>query len=250
MGLAIAAAAGARRAQRSLGRWLSDLSLECRAQHLVLQELVLRIERAEVLGERVAQSMVELLPRWTLAPVVEAVRALPGISIQGAIAPIAEIGSFSRFETPRQLMAFPGLLPSEHSSGSTTRREPIAETGNSLAHTRLVEAAWTYRFPARVSRLVLKRTEHLPKPIRTVGWKAQVRLCRRYRHLMATGKAAPPERPWQGGHRHRRRVRRLHLGHGRDGRAGAHLSQHLLTPPASKKSTGYPARMTGGELAR
>jgi transposase len=173
---------------------LSDLGLLYPAEHLVLDELVQRIERAEVLGERVAQSMVALLPRWALAPIVEAVRALPGISVQGAIAPIAEIGSFSRFETPRQLMACPGPAPSDHSSGSTTRREPIAKTGNSLAHTRLVEAAWAYRFPARVSRLVLKRTEHLLEPIRTLGWKAQVRLCRRYRHLMATGKAAPPKR--------------------------------------------------------
>jgi transposase len=170
---------------------LSDLSFEHPAQHLVLEELVQRVERAEMLGERIEHSMVELLPRWTLAPVVEAVQALRGISIQGAITLIAESGSFSRFDNPRQLMAYRGLVPSEHSIGSTVRRGPITETGNSLARSCLVEAAWTYRFPARVSRIILERTEHLPEPIRAVGWKAEVRLCRRYRHPMATGKAAP-----------------------------------------------------------
>ena len=90
--------------------------------------------------------MVELLPRWALAPVVEAVQALRGISILNAITLIAEIGSFSRFENPRQLMAYLGLVPSEHSSGSTTLRGPITKTGNSLARTCLVEAASTYRF--------------------------------------------------------------------------------------------------------
>ncbi len=149
--------------------------------------------------ERIEQSMVDLLPRWTLAPVVEAVQALRGISILNGITLVAEIGSFSRFENPRQLMAYLGLVPSEHSSGSTTRRGPITKTGNSLARTCPkpdlgVEAAWTYRFPARVSRIILERSAHLPEPIRAVGWKAQVRLCRRYRHLMATGKAAPPIR--------------------------------------------------------
>ena len=78
---------------------------------------------------------VELLPRWTLAPVALAVQALRGISILGAITLIAEIGSFSRFENPRQLMAYRGLVPSEHSSGSTIRRGPITKTGNSLART-------------------------------------------------------------------------------------------------------------------
>ena len=172
-------------------RWLADLSFEHPAQHLVLEELIQRIERAEALGVRIEASMVELLPRWALAPVVEAVQALRGISILNAITLIAEIGSFRRFENPRQLMAYPGLVPSEHASGSTVRRGPITKTGNSLARTSLVEAAWTYRFPARVSRIILVRSAHLPEPIRAVAWKAQVRLCRRYRHLMATGKAAP-----------------------------------------------------------
>jgi hypothetical protein len=83
------------------------------------------------------------------------------------------------------------LVPSEHSSGQTIRRGPITKSGNLLARTCLVEAAWTYRFPARVSRLIRDRSAHLPEPIRATAWKAQVRLTRRYRQLMAAGKVAP-----------------------------------------------------------
>jgi len=171
--------------------WLADLSFGQPAQHLVLQEHVQRIERAEELGERVQQAIVDLLPAWTLAPVVEALQALRGVSVVNAATLVAEIGCFGRFDHPRQLMAYLGLVPSEHSSGQTIRRGPITKSGNTLARTCLVEAAWTYRFPARVSRIIQGRSAHLPEPIRATAWKAQVRLTRRYRRLMAAGKVAP-----------------------------------------------------------
>jgi transposase len=171
--------------------WLADLSFAQPAQHLVLEELLLRIERAEGLCARLADAIADLLPSWTLAPVVEALQALRGVSMLNAATLVAEIGSFDRFDNPRQLMGYLGLVPSEYSSGKTVRRGSITKTGNSLARTSLIEAAWTYRFPARVSRIIHKRSAHLPEPIRVVAWKAQIRLTRRYRHLTATGKAAP-----------------------------------------------------------
>jgi len=171
--------------------WLSDLSFPEPAQHLVLEELIQRVERAEAFCARLADAIADLLPKWTLAPVVEALQALRGVSMLNAATLVAEIGCFDRFDNPRQLMGFLGLVPSEHSSGRTVRRGPITKTGNSLARTSLIEAAWTYRFPARVSRIIHKRSAHLPEPIRAVAWKAQVRLSRRYRHLIAAGKAAP-----------------------------------------------------------
>lgn len=171
--------------------WLADLKFAHPAQHLVLQELVHRIERAEELCGRVDQAIVDLLPAWTLGPVVEALQALRGVSVVNAATLVAEIGCFSRFEHPRQLMAYLGLVPSERSSGQTIRRGPITKSGNSLARTCLVEAAWTYRFPARVSRIIQGRSAHLPEPIRATAWKAQVRLTRRYRRLMSAGKVAP-----------------------------------------------------------
>jgi transposase len=134
---------------------------------------------------------VDLLPAWTLVPVVEALQALRGVSVVNAATLVAEIGCFGRFDHPRQLMAYLGLVPSEHSSGQTIRRGPITKSGNPLARTCLVEAAWTYRFPARVSRTIRDRSAHLPEPVRATAWKAQVRLTRRYRRLMAAGKIAP-----------------------------------------------------------
>jgi transposase len=88
-------------------------------------------------------------------------------------------------------MAYLGLNPSEHSSGSTIRRGAITKTGNALARTCLVEAAWTYRFPARVTQIIRDRLAGLPEPIRNVAWKAQVRLSARYRKLVAAGKPTP-----------------------------------------------------------
>ena len=128
----------------------------------MLEELLARIERAEELCERLKKAIVDLVPHWTLAPVVAAVQALRGVSILVAATVVAEVGNFSRFENPRQLMAYLGLNPSEHSSGATIRRGPITKTGNSLARTCLVEAAWTYRHPARVTQIIRERLKGLP----------------------------------------------------------------------------------------
>jgi transposase len=172
-------------------RWLGELTFAQPAQHLVLEELLARIERAEELCGRLKQAIVDLVPQWTLAPVVAAVQALRGVSILVAATVVAEVGNFSRFENPRQLMAYLGLNPSEHSSGATIKRGPITKTGNSLARTCLVEAAWTYRHPARVTQIIRERLKGLPEPIRAIAWKAQVRLSARYRKLTAAGKSAP-----------------------------------------------------------
>jgi transposase len=81
-------------------------------------------------------------------------------------------------------------VPSEHSSGASVRRGGLTKAGNSAARRLLIEAAWCYRFPARVSRGLLLRQEEQPKPIREIAWKAQTRLCARYRRLARTGKPA------------------------------------------------------------
>ena len=162
-----------------------------RRSHLALEEMLLRIERAEALCERLKGAILNLVPQWSLAPVVQAIQALRGVSLIVAAAIVAEVGCFSRFESPRALMAYLGLNPSEHSSGATIRRGAITKTGNTLARTCLVEAAWTYRFPPRVSQIIRDRLKELPEPIRAVAWKAQVRLSARYRKLTAAGKPGP-----------------------------------------------------------
>ena len=97
-------------------------------------------------------------------------------------------GDFRRFANPRQLMAYLGLVPSEYSSGKRVARGRITKAGNSHARRVLVEGAWTYRMPARVSPVLHARLDGLPKEVREIAWKAQVRLCARYRRLVAKGK--------------------------------------------------------------
>jgi len=102
---------------------------------------------------------------------------------------VAELGDITRFANPCQLMAYLGLVPSEHSSGGTRRQGGITKAGNGAARRMLIEAAWSYRFPARISREQLLRQEGLAQPVRDIAWKAQERLCRRYRKLARAGKA-------------------------------------------------------------
>ena len=130
------------------------------------------------------------LPEWSLAPVVQALQALRGMALVAAATLVAELGDITRFANPRQLMAYLGLVPSEHSSGGTRRQGRITKAGNGAARRMLIEAAWSYRFPARISRELLLRQEGLARSIRDTAWKAQERLCRRYRKLARAGK--PP----------------------------------------------------------
>ena len=121
-------------------------------------------------------------------PVVEAIQALRGVELTGAVILMAELGDITRFDTPRKLMSYLGLTPSEYSSGDRRRQGGITKAGNGHARRALVEGAWAYRYPAKVSRHLQVRQEKLPAEIQAIAWKAQVRLCRRYRQLTARGK--------------------------------------------------------------
>src|SRR3712207_1162876 len=127
----------------------------------------------------------------SMAPVVAAYQALRGVSFIVAVTFACEIGDVRRFDTPRQLMAFLGLVPSERSTGDKVQRGGLTLAGNRRVRRVLVEGAWSYRHPARVSEPIRNRLEGLPKAIREIAWKAQVRLCTRYRRLTAAGKKAP-----------------------------------------------------------
>jgi transposase len=169
-------------------RWLSGLSFAHPAQQIAFQEYVDTIEECQKRVDRLTEQIRGLVPQWRLAPAVEAFQAMRGVSLIVAATVAAEVGDLSRFDTPRQLMAYLGLVPSEHSSGETVRRGSITKTGNGHARRVLVEGAWTYRHRARVSRRLLDRLEHLPQAVREIAWKAQLRLCERYRRLEAKGK--------------------------------------------------------------
>ena len=118
-------------------------------------------------------------------------QALRGIKLVSAATLVAEVGDLTRFDNPKQLMAYVGLVPSEHSSGARTHRGRITRAGNAQARTTLIEAGWSYRLPAREERRYRERVADLPEEVQAIGWKAQVRLCQRFRRLSATGKPQP-----------------------------------------------------------
>src|SRR5438876_938373 len=169
-------------------RWLARLVFPTPAQQIVFQEYVRTVtERTELL-QRLEAELLEQAKTWRLSPVVEALQALRGVQFTVAITTIAELGDLTRFDTPRQLMSYLGLTPSEYSSGERRRLGGITKAGNRHARRVLIEAAKAYRHRAKVSEQIQVRQEHLPAVIRDIAWRAQVRLCGRYRKLLARGK--------------------------------------------------------------
>ena len=171
-------------------RWLAGLKFEQAVHHIVLEDYIAAVEAAQARRDRLTAQIEAMLADWTLAPVVAALQTMRGMTLVNAATLIAELGDLSRFANPRQLMAYLGLVPSEHSSGASIKRGGLTKAGNSAARRRLIEASWTYRFLARVSRELLLRQEEQPKPIREIAWKAQLRLCARYRKLARSGNPA------------------------------------------------------------
>jgi transposase len=160
------------------------------AQQIVFQEYVRAMSEHTECLQRLEAELQTQVQTWRWVPVVEAIQALRGVQFTVAVTLIAELGDLSRFDHPRQLMSYLGLIPSEHTSGERRRQGGITKTGNSHARRALIEGAWAYRYPAKVSRHLQLRLEKLPKVIQDISWKAQVRLCKRYRRLIARGKHA------------------------------------------------------------
>jgi len=171
-------------------RWLSEVVCPTPAQQIVFQEYVRAVTEQHERVQRLETELHEHVKTWRLDPVVEAIQALRGVELTGAVILIAELGDLTRFATPRQLMSYLGLTPSEYSSGERRRQGGITKAGHTHARRALVEGAWAYRYPAKVSRHLQLRQEKLPAEVRAIGWKAQVRLCKRYRQLIARGKHA------------------------------------------------------------
>jgi transposase len=169
-------------------RYLAKVVCPTPAQQIVFQEYLRAVGEQVDRLQRLDSELREHVSSWRLFPVVEALQALRGVQHTVAVTTIAEIGDLTRFDSPRQLAAFLGLIPGEYSTGDSRRQGPITKAGNGHARRALIEGAWAYRFPAKVSELLQKRLERLPKPIQNIAWKAQVRLCKRFRRLIARGK--------------------------------------------------------------
>ena len=168
-------------------RWLTTLNFGASAAQTAFTEYSLAVKSADDRVERLTKALVASITGWRFEPVVSALQALRGVAAITAIGLVAEIGDLARFSHPRKLMGYLGLVPSEHSSGERTSRGSITKTGNAHARRLLTEAAWNYRFKARIGREALARQESLSEPIRTTAWKAQLRLTRRFAALRDRG---------------------------------------------------------------
>jgi transposase len=164
-------------------RYLAEVSFTHPAQDIAFAEYRQAVREGHERVERLTQALRSQSEHWRLKPLVAALSSLRGIDFVAAVTLAAEIGDFSRFAHPTELMGFLGLVPSEYSSGDTRRQGEITKTGNGHARRVLVEAAWNYRFPARISRILQIRQEGQSKTVREIAWRAQLRLAHRYRRL-------------------------------------------------------------------
>jgi transposase len=187
-------------------RWLTTVRFDHPAQQIVLQDYIHAVEDTEARRDRLTRQIEDLLPSWSMAPVVKALRAMRGVALVVAVTVVAEVGDFRRFANARQLMAYLGLVPSEHSSGSTIRRGGITKAGNALARRVLIKGAWTYRMrPRQPQASRPSRAAVRGNPGHCVE-SAGPAVCA----ISPTGRFRQTE--GRGNHRDRPRHGRLHLG--------------------------------------
>ena len=168
--------------------WIRKQHFEHPAQECVLSDYLQTVESTTERIGRHDDDVARLVPSWSLSPLVTALQALRGVSLVSAAVMVAELGDLRRFENPSQLMAYLGLVPCEHSSGKTERKGGITRTGNAHARYIIVEAAWAYRFPPRMSPAISKRNELVANEVQEIAWRAQQLLYRKYRKLLGRRK--------------------------------------------------------------
>lgn len=168
--------------------WLESIRFEQMQLQIVLQAYIDAVKAATQRVVEMTDQMMQALPHWSLGPIVDSLVALRGIDKIAAMVLLAELGDISRFESPKQLMAYLGLVPSEHSSGGRRRQGAITLTGNGHARRMLVESAWSYRFQARQTMHLKRKAKNASAEAKAIAWRAQKRLCGRYRTLTQAGK--------------------------------------------------------------
>jgi transposase len=167
--------------------WLGTLKFADANSQLAFTEYCLQVQGADQRVGRLTQALEPAIRGWRFESVVQALRAMRGLDLVSAVGIVAEVGDIGRFDHPRKLMGYLGLVPAQHSSGERVRRGSITKTGNAHARRLLIQAAWNYRFGPRIARQALQRQRDLPEPIRAIAWKAQVRLTGRFQRLQGRG---------------------------------------------------------------
>ena len=168
--------------------YLSRQKFEYPGQQIAFEELLNAVQDPAERIERLTQVIEEQAKGWSRWPLVKALMCLRGFALLNAVTWVCEIGDFSRFEHPSPLMSFIGITPSEDSSGERRWQGSITKAGNDACRRAIIEAAWHYRLPARVTPTIRARQKDQPKAITDLAWKAQLRLCERYRTLLRNHK--------------------------------------------------------------
>ena len=172
-------------------RWLDTLTFDRSSLRLTFQEYYHQLKEVESRISRLEEEIQHQATDSVHAPMIQALQGLRGIALITATSLVAEIGSFQRFPSPRQLMAYAGLVPSESSSGDRRRQGEITKTGNAHVRRLLIESAWSYRYQPAVKGQLKKRLQGLPPEIQDISWKAQNRLHKKYFRLLSRGKESP-----------------------------------------------------------
>jgi transposase len=169
-------------------RWLQTQKFEHPAQQLAFEEYCRAVEQGDARIDRLTDALELACEESPARETVAALQSLKGIKLITAMALMAELGDITRFTNPKQLMAYVGLVPSEHSSGNRVRRGGITKTGNGHARRLLTESAWNYRYPPRQTETMTARQRGQPDTIHEIAWQAQVRLNGKFRRLRHRGK--------------------------------------------------------------
>lgn len=168
--------------------WLDTLTLKYKPAQLTFQEYYHQLHELEQRIERYEKEIKTQASEGVHASTIQALQSLRGIALLTAVSLAAEIGSFSRFPKPGQLMGYIGLVPSESSSGSVRYQGEMTKTGNRHVRRLLIEAAWSYRYKPAVKGDLKKRLDGLPPEFHAISWKAQNRLHTKYYRLISRGK--------------------------------------------------------------
>jgi transposase len=167
--------------------FLSKIKFPDPAHHVAFTEYRLAVHVRTECVERLERALRDEVHSWRSLPVIKALMTLRAIDFLSATTIVAELGDMRRFAHPRELMGYLGLVPSEYSSGPAHHRGALTKTGNTHVRRILIEAAWNYRFAARIGESLQPRLEGQPQRIVEIAWKAQLRLCARFRRLRARG---------------------------------------------------------------
>jgi transposase len=169
-------------------RWLSSVRFDRPGTQAAFDDYRGAVEALIIRRGELERQIAEQLPVSPWAQSAKRLMCLRGIDTLTAAGLCAEIGDFARFRHPEQLMSYLGVVPSEHSSGTRRRQGSITKSGSQHARRLLVESAWHYRQPPRVSEPLRRRQADAPAEIVALSWKTQRRLHRVWTRMEARGK--------------------------------------------------------------